>query len=120
LTAALASLDVPRRAVDLAQHTGASPARIRDVLQALSRAGLVGSRPGAAGGYWLARAPECLSLLELVEAMEGPMTVSVCALTDLPCPFTDLCELHAVWLEAQASVEAVLRTTSLADIIACR
>ena len=55
------------------------PARVAtNVLKQLHTAGLLRSQRGAAGGYWLAREPGSISVADVVEAIEGPIALSVC------------------------------------------
>ena len=86
------------------------------VLQDLQRARLVHSRPGGTGGYALSRPPEEISILDIVEALEGSLANVDCALRGGPCRWNDVCALHWVWSEARAALAASLRAGTLARV----
>lgn len=88
------------------------------ILSDLVRAGLATSKAGKAGGYRLARRPEEVRLIDLVEAAEGPLRAERCALGDGPCRWGEVCPLHETWQEASAALREVLARTSLADVVA--
>ncbi|MHB1854212.1 MAG: RrF2 family transcriptional regulator [Acidimicrobiales bacterium] len=88
------------------------------ILADLVRAGLATSRAGKAGGYRLVRPPEEVSLLEVVEAGEGPLRSERCALGEGPCRWEQVCPLHETWGAATAALRDTLSRTSLAAIAA--
>jgi Rrf2 family protein len=84
-------------------------------------AGLVGERllvatHGPTGGYRLARAPSEISLLDIVEAAEGPATFDHCVLRDGPCDWKETCPIHDTWARTQDALIRELASTSLAEI----
>jgi Rrf2 family protein len=83
------------------------------ILGMLARAGLASSRPGRGGGYRLSRPPEAISILDVVEAVEGPLGSVSCPLSGGPCRWDDACAVHPTWSELTSSVRAVLERTSL-------
>ena len=91
---------------------------ISKVVQALSRAGLVESVAGRNGGAQLARDPAKLSMLEIVEAVDGPVTLNRCVIRPGACPRDTYCVVHDFWKSAQKGLVTVLSTTTIADI--CR
>jgi len=91
---------------------------LQQVLQELQRARLVSSRSGPAGGYRLARAPEDITILEIVETLEGPIETSECALRGGPCRWDDVCAMHSVWSSARAALADSLRAATLARVAA--
>lgn len=88
------------------------------ILADLVRAGLATSQAGKAGGYRLVRPPEEVSLLEVVEAGEGPLRSERCALGDGPCRWEQVCPLHETWGAATTALREELAATSLAVIAA--
>lgn len=86
------------------------------ILADLVRAGLATSRAGKAGGYRLARPPEEMSLLEVVEAGEGPLRPDRCALGEGPCRWESVCPLHEIWGAATGALRETLGGTSLATL----
>ena len=75
----------PVSTVELAASLEASRDHLLKVAQRLARSGLVLAQRGPAGGLFLARDPEAVSLLEVYEAVEGPLTPYLCALRSRPC-----------------------------------
>ncbi len=88
------------------------------ILADLVRAGLATSQAGKSGGYRLIRPPEEVSLLEVVEAGEGPLRSERCALGDGPCRWERVCPLHETWGAATTALRQTLAATSLATIAA--
>ncbi|HIQ05071.1 MAG TPA: Rrf2 family transcriptional regulator, partial [Anaerolineae bacterium] len=82
----------------------------------LARAGLLEASRGAGGGISLRRPPQDISMLDVLEALEGPVTLNRCVSTPDFCPHTDYCGLHEVWAEAQADLINRLRDTSFAQL----
>lgn len=71
----------------IAEQTGASEAHLAKVFQRLAKAGLVHSHRGPNGGFGLAREPHDLSLLDIFEAIEGPVQTELCLLKQGTCLF---------------------------------
>ena len=86
------------------------------VLQSLTRAGLAISRRGNTGGFELPRTHRNAPVLEIVEAIEGPVRLNLCLTSGDACTRQSWCPAHAVWAEAQRVVVDVLRNTSVSDL----
>ena len=86
------------------------------VLQALGRSGLIQSQRGASGGFELSADPEHVSLLDVVEAIEGPIRLNLCLGPGEGCARKSRCSVHLVWVEAQAALVKVLRGASIAQL----
>ncbi len=89
------------------------------IAQALSRAGVLEIRKGARGGYRLARPAEDISLLQVVEAVEGPIFLNQCLLRPQSCSRSSFCAVHQVWAQAQQRMREVLGSASLAELAEC-
>jgi Rrf2 family protein len=87
----------------LANAIGTSPAFLAQVMTPLVRNGWVDSAPGRTGGYALAVDPDTISILELIEASEGP-TDEGCALRGRACSSVDTCAIHDAWTKARAAL----------------
>ena len=85
---------------------------------------VMASQPGAvhsaAGGYRLARAPEAITLIEIVEAMEGPLAVTECSLHGGQCGRETHCGVRANWRRINDVVLEALRGVSLAQMLPSR
>jgi Rrf2 family protein len=88
------------------------------ILQRLSKASLVKSYRGVKGGFELARNPSEISLLDVIEAIQGKVAVNVCALNQKACDRSATCAIHPVWVEVRGELERMLRARSFADLIA--
>jgi len=86
------------------------------VMADLGRAGIVGAMSGKNGGYCLRRDPAELSLLDLVEAVEGAGLRHECAVREAPCDGDPACALHPVWAAAQVAFTDVLAGASIGDL----
>jgi Rrf2 family transcriptional regulator, iron-sulfur cluster assembly transcription factor len=87
------------------------------ILGALAQAGIAEARAGRDGGYRLVRPPEAISLLDVVEAGEGPLSPSICALRGGPCRWEKVCALHPVWSAATHAICLVLQQSTLAGVV---
>ena len=100
----------------VAQRQDIPPALLAKLVPLMVRAGLVDSQRGARGGLILARPASEISMLEIVEAVEGPIAVNRCTATPTQCDRVDRCSVHPVWQKAQDYLVHLLKTTSLADL----
>ena len=87
------------------------------VMGDLARAGLVHSRAGRNGGYELARPPGAISLLTIIEAVEGQGRRRTCILRGGPCQRDGVCDVHAVFGAAQDALRGQLAAASLESLL---
>jgi len=93
------------------------PARfLPQVMGDLSRAGLVEATTGRSGGYRLARAPSSISILDVVEAVEGDSRRRGCVLRGGPCGLDGHCDVHDIFFAAQDAMLRTLSGAALADL----
>ncbi len=102
----------------LAERTGLEASTVAKVLKPLAQAGLVQAYRGATGGYRLARAPQEIGLVEILEAMEGPLAMTECSIHDGQCGLEQDCRVRPNWRRINDVVMDALRGVSLADL--CR
>jgi Rrf2 family protein len=86
------------------------------VLQSLSRAGLVISHRGNTGGFELEELHRTASVLEVVEAVEGPIRLNSCLASDRACARQGWCPAHTVWEQAQLAMVQVLREATIQNL----
>ena len=110
-------------AAALAEFHGVSTSYLLKHLQALSSAGILDTVPGPKGGYRLGKAPEEISLLDILLAVEGPAPAFRCAEIRQrgPHPVSDRffakpCNISAAMLRAERVYRAELAKTSIADL----
>jgi Rrf2 family transcriptional regulator, iron-sulfur cluster assembly transcription factor len=90
----------------------------QEILTILMRGGLAEARAGRQGGYRLLRAPRDISVLDVVEAAEGPLRSDRCTLSGGPCHWQDtVCAVHSTWVMARESLTSVLRQQTLQDVL---
>lgn len=87
------------------------------ILAELVRAGIATSKAGKNGGYRLTRPPASITLLEVVEAGEGPLRTERCALGEGPCRWDLVCPLHATWITAIGVLRDTLAQATLATLV---
>ena len=118
LTALAAAPDRVHCAADLAERAGLEVPTVAKVLKPLAQAGLVEGFRGAHGGYRLAREAARISLIEIVEAMEGPLAMTQCSLHADACGIEQSCGVRANWRRINDVVADALRGVTLADMLA--
>lgn len=101
---------------ELARAGGAPESFVSKVLQQLVRCGMVTSLRGMGGGFQLAVRPDQVTLLELVEAVEGPLQINLCLPGKQTCHRKSWCGVHPIWIEAQAALKKTLASTTIAHL----
>lgn len=117
--------------IELACRYGEGPASAREIAErrkiparfleqlfvALRRADLVSAVRGARGGFVLSRDPSQITTLEIVEALEGPLTASVCdSERGFECGNAGACAAAPVWARATSALREVFASTTLAEL----
>lgn len=87
------------------------------IFQSLVRAGLVTSHRGAHGGFSLARSAGEITMREVIEAIDGPISLNACVLWPEDCRRSNHCAMHAVWLRAQERMMSALDEVTIADLV---
>jgi Rrf2 family protein len=112
----------PCSVAEIAAREGIPKKFLEKIIQDLIRDGLVRSTRGAQGGYTLAREPAMITFKNIIEAIEGPVSVNVCVGDDgdghesHECALQPRCGMLWVWQEAQRRVMDVFANTTLADV----
>lgn len=83
------------------------------ILQRLIRSGIVGSLRGMHGGFRLAKKPADITLLAIMEAIQGPAGINVCAVDNKKCHMSSSCAVHPVWVDIRREVEDRLRKETI-------
>ena len=104
-------------ASELAERAGLEAPTVAKVLKPLAQAGLVEGFRGANGGYRLARDAADISLVEIVEAMEGPLGMTECSVHAGQCGIESSCGVRANWRRINDVVADALRGVSLAQML---
>ncbi|HEY1512565.1 MAG TPA: Rrf2 family transcriptional regulator [Gaiellaceae bacterium] len=100
----------------IAKAQSIPPNFLENILADLRNAGIVGSRRGAEGGYWLARPAEEVSLADVIRAVDGPLA-NVRGVRSDELEYEGSAKaLEQVWIAVRASLRGVLEQVSLADV----
>lgn len=115
----LSKLEPSQRAAtsQIASEQHIPPSFLAKIISQLSIAGLIHTSRGARGGVSLARTPEAISILEVVEAIDGPIALNECTLSEDGCPFGEDCPVHPMWCEAQDELVKKLRMTTFGSLL---
>jgi Rrf2 family protein len=101
----------------VAQEQRIPPSFLAKIISQLSIAGLLHTSRGARGGVTLAREPGDISLLEVIEAIDGPIQLNECVGDGGSCTFDDECPLRPVWCDAQEELVQRLKGTNFAQLM---
>ena len=104
------------RPPSLAEALDTSPGFLSQAMTPMVNRGWVRSEPGRSGGYTAAVALEDVSVLDVVEAVEGPTDVTRCVLEDRACTGGGRCALHDAWAQARGHLLRDLAETPLSAI----
>ena len=104
------------RISDVATSLGLSIGYLEEVASRLKKAGLLEAKTGPTGGYRLAKSTKDLSLLEIVEAVEGPMDLVACQSQE-GCMATTVCRSKRVWDRLQRQLKQQFQTMTLAELL---
>ncbi len=114
----LAADEARRSGAELAEEIGATRQFLPQVMAPLVQAGWVDSIPGPGGGYHLLQPLEEISVLDIIEGIEGKTDRGRCVLTGEKCPRDEVCVLHSAWTRARAALLDELAATSVASALA--
>ena len=104
-------------ATELAEAAGLEPPTVSKLLKPLAQAGLVEGLRGVRGGYRLTRPATEISLIEIVEAMEGPLAITECSHQESQCGIAQQCGMRSNWRLINDVVADALRGFTLAQML---
>jgi Rrf2 family protein len=99
----------------IAQEQHIPPSFLAKIISQLSIAGLLQTSRGARGGVMLAKRAEDITLLDVVESIDGPIALNECVTDANSCSFGDGCPLRPIWCEAQEELVNRLKSTNFAQ-----
>ena len=103
-------------AKELAEATGIPLPTVTRILKMLSNDKLLESQRGPQGGYSLTRSAKEISVAEVIEAMEGPISLTECASDDCGCSYEANCAVGKPWQKINKAVKEVLQNINLAEM----
>ncbi|WP_438317476.1 RrF2 family transcriptional regulator [Candidatus Caldatribacterium sp. SIUC1] len=102
---------------DIAKREEISEKYLGQLIIPLRSAGLISSKRGAEGGYQLARPPETITVLEIVEALEGKVIIVDCLRDEALCQRASSCAAREVWKKLQEAIVRALGGITLAEVV---
>ncbi|WP_415373068.1 RrF2 family transcriptional regulator [Patiriisocius sp. Uisw_047] len=96
---------------------------LESILLTLRKAGILGSKKGKGGGYYLLKDANDIKIAQVYRVLEGPIAMVPCVSLNFyekcdDCPDEDACSVHSLMIQVRDSTLNILENTSLADIIA--
>jgi FeS assembly SUF system regulator len=101
---------------DVANGTRIALPTVQKLLKILARGDLVRSLRGAEGGYALSRSPQNISAAQIVDVLEGPLSITECSMTDSQCELEDGCPVGDAWQKINRTIRGALDTVTLAEL----
>lgn len=103
---------------ELAEACDVPAGNVPTIVNILARSGILMCSPGRGGGCTLAREPETISMLEIIEALEGQLEISRCLLDSRRCHDKDPeCAVHKAWSNGRDAAIRALSETTLRDTL---
>ena len=112
----------PIQIVEIARHENISQKFLESILLTLRKAGILGSKKGKGGGYYLFKDPQDIQMTAVMRVLEGPIAMIPCVSLNFyekcdDCPDEHTCAVHKLMIAVRDSALEVYRNTTLADII---
>ena len=104
-------------AMEIASATGIALPTVSKILKLLVNAKVLISTRGAKGGYALARAPEKITVAAVISALEGPIALTECSISQQGCEQASGCEIRGNWSLINQTIHNALESVTLADMI---
>ena len=104
-------------AADVANATGIAVPTVSKLLKSLGRCDLVTSTRGSNGGYQLARDPREISAADIIDALEGPVSITECSAIDSQCEHEGVCSVGGAWQKVNIAIRRALDDVTLSDLL---
>jgi FeS assembly SUF system regulator len=104
-------------ATDVASATGIAVPTVSKLLKSLCRSGLITSTRGPNGGYQLTRDPVEISAADIIDALEGPVSITECSAIDSQCEHEGVCSVGVAWQRVNIAIRRALDDVSLSDLL---
>jgi len=107
---------------DIAKHENISQKFLESILLTLRKTGILGSKKGKGGGYYLIKEPKEILMTDVMRILEGPIAMVPCVSLNFyekceDCPHESTCSVHKLMLQVRDSTLEIYRNNTLADII---
>jgi len=102
---------------DICKSQDVTPAFLTKIFQPLIKCGIIGSQRGVGGGFYLARKPEEITLLDVIRAQEGEILLNTCLESPGTCERDTICPVHGTWAELRQTLLKSLADKTFADLL---
>ena len=113
--------EAPMKIGEIAQVQAIPPRFLEAILRDLKQAGIVASRRGSQGGYALVRSPQELTVLDVIEVLQGPVNPMACTpgdgVGDTVCEFYGSCAFLSMWQEMRDAIRHIYEKTSFQGLV---
>ena len=103
---------------DICKEQEITPAFLTKILQPLIKDGIVGSQRGVGGGFYLAKDPSEITLLDIIKSQEGPVYLNQCLIEEGACEREFFCPIHGAWAEIRKDFMKTLSRYDFAGLAA--
>ncbi|MEL7448186.1 MAG: SUF system Fe-S cluster assembly regulator [Pseudomonadota bacterium] len=103
-------------AAEIAQRTRIGTATVSKLLKGLNHAGLVNSLRGPSGGYRLSRPAGEITAAQIIDALEGPVSITECSAIEGNCDLASVCGVGNNWQRINGAIRAGLERVTLAQL----
>jgi FeS assembly SUF system regulator len=103
-------------AADVALATGINLPTVSKLLKSLAKADLVTSTRGSQGGYRLSRSANEISAADIIDALEGPVSITECSASDSNCDYESVCNVGGAWQRINVAIRRALDNINLTDL----
>lgn len=104
-------------AVEIAEEENISEKYLEQLLSFLRNQGIITGKRGSKGGYRLKTSPENLTILQIIELLEGPIEPVFCVSDDNACERADVCVTRDIWINIHQAVKSELEKKTLRDLV---
>ena len=101
---------------DICKAQDITPAFLTKILQPLIKEGIVGSQRGVGGGFYLAKDPAEITLLDIINSQEGPVYLNQCLVAEGACEREFFCPIHGAWAEIRKEFMTTLSRYDFANL----
>ena len=114
--------NTPVQIATISEEENISQKFLESILLTLKRNGVLGSKKGKGGGYYLLKAPKEIKMSLIMRILEGPIAMVPCVSTNFyekceDCPYEEECSVHNLMTEVRESTLNIFNNNSLADLI---
>jgi len=103
-------------AAEVSAATGINLPTVSKLLKLLTKGKLISSARGAQGGYQLARAAAEISAAEIIDVLEGPVSITECSAEDSHCDYESVCSVGGAWQRINVAIRRALEDVNLSDL----